>query len=151
NDNGDVALWQMRGDTATGGVTILKQGILGSAPPSSHVVAVNDFDAGDFGGQPSADILFQKSDGSLTVWGMDSFAQDNPTKRVLNVEQNPGAPWHVVASGDFDGDGRAGIVLRADTGEAAIWEGFTRGATVVPTPRFATQGDLQNNGPTWQV
>src|SRR5262245_4093844 len=147
NDNGAVAIWQLQGDTVTGAVTILTQtNILTGNSLGTHVVAANDFDASH-----TADILFQRSDGSLQVDLMSSSSQ---FQFAPGIQQNPGAAWHVVASGDFDGDGKAGIVLHADAGQTAIWEDFA----VVPIDthgnlggRFFGQGDLQSNDPTWHV
>jgi serralysin len=146
NDNGALALWQMQGNTATGAVTIIQQTNLGGGisgrPP---VVAANDFL-----GARSADILFQdSSSGTLTLWEMEGSS----LRRIINT-QNPGAPWHVVGSGDFDGDGKAGILFRADNGAAAIWESLQPPVDVtagIAIASFATQVNLQNNGPTWHV
>ena len=34
---------------------------------------------------------------------------------------NLGASWHVVGSGDFNGDGFSDILWQNDSGEVAIW------------------------------
>jgi serralysin len=35
---------------------------------------------------------------------------------------NPGASWHIKATGDFNGDGFADILWQNDDGSVAIWE-----------------------------
>src|SRR5262245_39382171 len=149
NDNGALAIWNMQGDTATGAVTIVNQRNLKSADVgfNEHVLAVNDFDRSQ-----TADILSQRADGSLHIDLMGVGSPEGIFAPPIN--QNPGAAWHVVASGDFDGDGKAGIVLHADTGQTAIWEQFT----IVPADlkgglggAFLGQGDLHSTDPTWHV
>jgi serralysin len=135
----------MQGNTATGAVTILQETNLAGGISRPPVAAANDFL-----GARSADILFQDSNsGTLTLWEMEgSFF-----RRTIQTG-NPGAPWHVVGSGDFDGDGKAGILFRADNGAAAIWESLREPFDVtagIALASFDTQGDLQNNGPSWHV
>jgi len=49
----------------------------------------------------------------------------------------PSADWHVVGTGDFDGDGRADLFWRdAATGQSRIW--FMTGMSLVPDPRVTT-------------
>src|SRR5262249_32916424 len=61
---------------------------------------------------------------------------------------NPGPPGPAVA-GDFNGEGRAGLVFPTANGGTAIWEDFT--ATGGGQGQFNQQVNLQNNGPTWHV
>jgi hypothetical protein len=37
------------------------------------------------------------------------------------VLPNPGASWHAIGTGDFDGDGKADILWQNDNGSAGIW------------------------------
>jgi len=56
----------------------------------------------------------------------------------------PGADWHIVGDGDFDGDGKGDLLWRTDSGALAIWEldggqikaaSYTKlGATTVGAP-----------------
>ena len=34
----------------------------------------------------------------------------------------PGTDWHIVGTGDFDGDGKGDLLWRTDGGALAIWE-----------------------------
>jgi FG-GAP-like repeat len=38
-----------------------------------------------------------------------------------NVGFNPGAPWHVVDTGDFNGDSMSDILWQHDDGSVAVW------------------------------
>jgi hypothetical protein len=54
---------------------------------------------------------------------------------------NPGPSWHVIATGDFNGDGYSDILWQNDSGEVAIWE--MNGTSVIGG------GSLGNPGSTW--
>jgi hypothetical protein len=91
----------------------------------------------------------------LAIWEFASFnpgfLQGAPViADQLNVDQNPGATWHVVATGDITGHifARAGIVFQNDNGAIAVWEN--------PTPvgnqiHFDIQSNLPDPGPGWHV
>src|SRR5262245_7810173 len=111
NDNGDLAIWQSNGSNVNAFPGNEHQANLGNPGAGWHVVGANDFDA-NF----AADILFQHDLGNLAIWEFQS-ASPNPNANnhvldgapvikpdgLLNVDQNPGATWHVVATGDIDG------------------------------------------------
>jgi FG-GAP-like repeat len=52
-------------------------------------------------------------------------------------------------TGDFNGDGKAGIVFTTANGGTAIWEDFV--TTGGGQGQFNQQGNLQDNGRTWHV
>jgi hypothetical protein len=135
NDNGALALWQSNGNNGSSGGPFsgnFNQANLGNPGAGWHVASTNDFD-----GNGAADILFQHTSGLLAIWEFQSFNQANilqgapVIKAQLNVDQNPGATWHVVATGDIDGPNDpnlqsglplAGIVFQNDNGAIAAWE-----------------------------
>lgn len=104
-----------------------------------------DLDSGDFAGlgpdpqAVSANLFFQQVGGAIQMWAMDH-------SRVIATVAlpNPGAAWHAVAVGDFDGDQKADLLLQNESGQAQIWttDGTAlKGAGLVgPNP-----------GPTWHV
>jgi serralysin len=65
------------------------------------------------------------------------------------IGQNPGAPWHANVIGDFDGDGKAGILFTTDAGQTAMWDNFQQ--TGPGQGQFLEQSNLQSNGPTWHA
>ena len=55
-----------------------------------------------------------------------------------------GAPWHIKATGDFNGDGKSDIIWQGDNGTAAMWLMDGTNATLsVPRP--------VNPGSTWHI
>ena len=56
---------------------------------------------------------------------------------------NPGPSWHVIGTGDYNGDGHSDIRFQNSSGEVAIWE--LNATSVVGT------ASLGNPGPSWHV
>jgi hypothetical protein len=157
NDNGNLALWQSTGSNvnpfAPGS---FNQTNLPNPGAGWHVASTNDFD-----GNGAADILFQHSSGLLAIWEFQSFApkpvdvlQGAPVIKPggqLNVDQDPGATWHVVGTGNIKGptDLTAGIVFQNSvTNGIAVWENPTPvGAQI----HFNIQSNLPDPGPGWHV
>jgi hypothetical protein len=141
NDNGAVAIWQLQGTTP------VNQNDLGQNPgPTWHVQAAKDFD-----GNTVADVLFQNDNGVVALWELQNTAGGPQILNQFNIGQNPGPTWHAVAAGDFNGDGRAGILFFNDNGvSAAIWEMNPNGPAIGPNGTFTQQVDLKSTGsPTW--
>src|SRR5262249_32071113 len=97
NDNGDLALWQSTGSNVNpSALNIFNQENLPNPGAGWHVAGANDFD-----GNEAADILFQHDSGVLAIWEFQSANPSNVLsaapliKDQLNVDQNPGATWHV--------------------------------------------------------
>ncbi|MEU9593379.1 FG-GAP-like repeat-containing protein, partial [Streptomyces sp. NPDC048193] len=69
------------------------------------------------------DILWQNDDGGLQIWFMDGHGIRN---RAALVDENGenilvAPPWRIVATGDFDSDGRPDILWQNDDGGLQIW------------------------------
>ena len=148
NDNGALALWQINDNTDNpGNVALTAVNFnLPNPGPGWSAVQANDFD-----GDSAADILFQNTNGQLAIW---TFATVNgvPTRTGgLDVDQNPGASWHVATTGDVNNlDGEAGIVFQNTiNGALAIWE--RRADVTATTSHFNDQANLPNPGPNWQA
>jgi len=138
NDNGALAIWQMDGTTVT-----TMQG-LPNPGPAWHVVGDNSFD-----GDQADDLLFQNDNGSLAMWtGINPVT--GAVSGTLEGLQNPGPTWHVVGTGDTNGDHSAGILWQNDNGALVLWENPSFGA-VLPTFKFNIVSTLPTVDPSWHV
>jgi len=139
NDNGALALWQMSG------VTVVSMHALPNPGPTWHVAGNNDFD-----GDGGDDFLFQNDNGALALWtGISS-----PTGTVSGIfagTQNPGPTWHVVGTGDTDGDERAGILWRNDNGALVLWENPFLVPGAPGDMQFLTVAALPTVNQSWHV
>src|SRR6202040_2338201 len=77
--------------------------------------------------------------GAPTIW-LNSNGTIPASSATL---ANPGPSWHIVGTGDFNGDGDADIVWQNTNGTPGIW--LMNGTTVI------SEGPLPNPGATWQV
>ena len=136
NDNGAIAHWQMNG-TAVSAINALP-----NPGPTWHIVGDNDFN-GDF----ADDILFRNDNGSLAIWTITS-ALTGTISGMFAGTQNPGPSWHVVATGDADGDFKAGVLWQNDNGALALWEQPTFAAG---TFTFNTVVALPTVDASWHV
>jgi hypothetical protein len=98
----------------------------------------------DFNGDGKSDIVYQDADGFVAIWYMDGATLLSAT---LTSPNNPGdAAFRVVASGDFNQDGKPDLVFQnRNTGIIAIWimDGASVTDTLLTTPAGA--------GPGWNI
>ena len=107
--------------------------------------------AGDFNGDLTPDLLFQRANGQLYVWLMDGAELERETTLT------PGAvepAWRVVSLDDFNGDRKTDIVWQNnDTGQVYVW--FMDGTTLIGETflksaysdwQVATTADLNGDG-----
>ena len=145
NDNGALALWQMNGTTF--GLSAVHA--LPNPGPSWHVAGDNDFN-----GDRADDIFFQNDNGALELWTVTS-AETGTVSGVFAGIQNPGPTWHVVGTGDTNGDGVAGILWQNDNDRTvALWEDPI--FVLLPSPlqssfAFATVAAVAQLDPSWHV
>ena len=119
-DSGQVAIWEMNGNQITwADFTKVGQTNVGAPGSDWHLIGSADFD-----GDGKADLLWRTDGGKLAIWEMTGtqvkFAD------YINIGQTkvsaPGSDWHVVGTGDFNGDGKSDILWETNSGKLAIWE-----------------------------
>jgi len=146
SDSGELSDWLAN---ANGGFTDNAANSFTSVSTNWHVAGT-----GDFNGDGRSDILWRSDSGELSDWLANAnggFA-DNAANSFTSVSTN----WHVVGTGDFNGDGRSDILWRSDSGELSDWlananGGFTDNAansfTSVPTNwHVVGTGDFNGDG-----
>ena len=109
---------------------------------------------GDFNGDGRTDILWRNNDGSLSDWlatPNGGFAAND-----ANAFTKVATSWHVVSTGDFNGDGREDLLWRSDSGALSDWLANANGGfasndanayTTAPTSwKVAGTGDFNGDG-----
>ena len=85
-------------------------------------------DTGDFNGDGRADILWRNDNGRLSQWL--GTANGGFSDNFANVNQLVPAAWKIAETGDFNGDGRADVLWRNDSGQLSQWLGTASGALI---------------------
>jgi FG-GAP-like repeat len=145
NTNGDTAIWLMNGSAVASTPDL---GIVGNG---WSIVGTGDFNGDGFG-----DILWRNTNGDTSVWLMTGTPT---TVSVLSATDLGVVPtsWHIVGTGDFNGNGKSDILWHNDNGDTSIWLMTTTGTQVqvastadlgvVPTSwSVALTGDFNGNG-----
>ena len=151
SDTGDVYLWNSAngGIGTPGGLTGNDIGIV----PLSYTVAA----LADFNGDGKADVLRRVDTGDVYLWnssggGIGSVGGFNG----IDLGIVP-LSYQIAAAADFNGDGKADVLWRSDTGDVYLWNstgggiGTTNGLNgidlgIVPLDyRIAGTGDFNND------
>lgn len=80
---------------------------------------------GDFNGDGREDILWRHDGGVLTDWLANSTGGYDANSG--NLFASVPTDWHVVGTGDFNGDGKSDILWRNDSGALTDWLGTSTG------------------------
>ena len=146
NVDGQMSNWL---GTANGGFAPNNANAAAVVPTSWHIVGT-----GDFNGDGRDDILWRNTDGTVSNWLGTAVGGFTPND--ANAARFVPTAWHVVGTGDFNGDGRDDILWRNDNGQLSNWLGQANGGfllnddvalTSVPTAWLvAGTGDFNGDG-----
>ncbi|WP_295529992.1 VCBS repeat-containing protein [Novosphingobium sp. Chol11] len=127
NDNGRLSQWL---GTANGGLSDNFANVNSFVPTSWKVAEIADFNGDGF-----ADVLWRNDNGQLSEWLGSASGRLIDNGSVVN--QIVPLVWKIAGTGDFNGDGRANIVWRSDSGQLSEWLGTAKGG-------FADNGGIVN-------
>jgi hypothetical protein len=104
-----------------------------------HVVGV-----GDFNGDGMSDVLWRNDNGLFGDWlgQANGGFTDNSANSLVGVPTD----WHVVATGDYNGDGIDDVLWRNDNGLTGNWLGRSDGGFTVNAANSLVLVDTH-----WQV
>jgi hypothetical protein len=146
NDNG--AIFNFLG-TANGGFVNNGNNSYNGVGNDWQIVGI-----GDFNGDGRADILWRHTDGLLTDWLGTANGGFTSNGAIFTVLVDPA--WSIVATRDFNGDGRSDILWRHTSGTLSDWLGQTNGAfldnganagaSVDPQWKIIGTGDFNGDG-----
>jgi hypothetical protein len=128
-DGRDDVLWRNNGGTVTDwfgqkdGGFVGNGGLYMTVSDEWHIVGT-----GDFNGDGKDDVLWRGDNGIVTDW----LGQANGTFFSNNgsVFNAAGLDWHIIGTGDFNGDGRDDILWRNEGGTVTNWLGQPDGGFV---------------------
>ena len=94
-------------------------GALADTDQVAIVVTANDkpVEPSDPSGHQHSDIVWQNADGTAALWSMNGLT----LTAGASLSFNPGAAWHEIGTGDFNGDGKADILWQNANGTPAAW------------------------------
>jgi hypothetical protein len=114
--------------------------VSGTTPPPPIVPATNV----GFGGNGKASLIFQRDDGLLQAWLLNGTVA---TGQFFNPMALLDPNWRIVASADFDNDGKPDLLLQhAVTGALYLW--YMDGTQLRSTTWLNPTGPLD---PNWKV
>ena len=117
NDNGAVLTWLQMGEY-----------VFASGTNANAGLDWNVAGTGDFNGDGRDDVLWRKVDGDVTTW----LGQANGSflSNFENAFYQVDPRWQIAGTGDFNGDGRADILWRHESGAVLNWLGQANGGFV---------------------
>ena len=134
NDNGAIVLLTTQNLGVTGSASF------GNPGGSWHAVGIADFD-----GNGTPDLLLQNDNGAI----VDYLTTGGNGTQVAGgfLLDNPGSGWHVRGTGDFNGDGKADLVLQNDSGLIVV--DYTNGGAVIGRDTISNPGSAWDGRGGW--
>lgn len=136
-DNKDDILWRDNSGQLTNWLASANGAFTANSANMSQFVALDwhVVGAGDFNGDGRDDILWRNDAGLLSNWlgtATGGFTANN-ANATFSVATN----WNVVATGDFNGDGRDDILWRDNGGQLTDWLGSLNGGFTQNSANFS--------------
>ena len=144
NASGEVSVWSMNGSQVVAGSDTTANGAVVAPDGSWSVAGVGDFD-----GDGRSDVLWRSAGGSVAIWTMNG-SEITSSNFIISQGQvvSPDASWHVVEVGDFNGDGKADILWRNDSGALSEW--LMNGSQIASSLTPTSQGAVVQPDNSWQ-
>jgi hypothetical protein len=131
SSSGAVSDWLMDGSQITASNSV------GDPGSSWHVVGTGNVEP--VGGEDLVDLFMQSDSGQVWDWEVSNGKLVPGSASV----GNPGPSWHVVATGDFIGNGTDDILMQNDSGQ--VWEWQMDGSQIT------SSASVGNPGSSWHV
>ena len=145
NSDGTLADWLMNGSTIMSGGVLNVAGTAVKPDATWSVVGTGDFD-----GNSRADILWRKTDGTITEWNMNGSSILGGGAVFSNGSQvKPDSSWSVAGIGDFNGDNRKDVLWRNTDGTIAVWT--MNGSTIASSDVLVAAGAPVKPDASWLV
>jgi len=117
---------------------------------TSHGFATGPFTTNDFNSDSSSDMLWRNSGGVLVDWSMNGSAiMSGSNVTYQGNALTPDASWSIAATSDFNGDGKADVLWRQNSGTLAMWQ--MDGSTVTSSNTVSYQGNALTPDASWSV
>jgi hypothetical protein len=146
--DGTNYVWMIDGATISGGaITISSQGLLPAVPVDWSVAGI-----GDFNGDGKSDVFWRRNDGTNYIWHVDGNAISGGVLSIASQGLLPAVDtsWTVVATGDYNGDGKSDIFFRKTDGTNYVWH--VNGAVISGgLLQVVSQGLLPSVDSTWTL
>jgi formylglycine-generating enzyme required for sulfatase activity/murein DD-endopeptidase MepM/ murein hydrolase activator NlpD len=140
----ELVLRNVRAEQA-GEYTVVATGSGGSTvSTAAQLMLIQALVRNDFNGDGNPDLLFQDDDGFMAVWMMNG--PNLVSAKFLEPNRPGDSRYRIVATGDFNGDGKEDVIFQHADGTLAAWfmggTRLTQGALLTPS----NPGD-----PDWRV
>ncbi|HEV2596337.1 MAG TPA: VCBS repeat-containing protein, partial [Sphingomicrobium sp.] len=92
----------------------------------------------DFSGDGRSDVLWRSDDGTVHDWLAQADNSGSFAGNTTNLNTIVPTSWHIVGTGDFNGDGRVDVLWRNDDGTVHDWLGQANGSFAGNTANLNT-------------